>query len=249
METKDASRIETWSNWSGSVKCEPSEVVKPCSIEELTTKVGEFGRAGRHMRVVGSGHSFTPIVRSDDVLMSLEAIQGVESIDRERGQVTVLGGTVLKMLGEQLFAQGLAQENLGDIDVQSISGAVSTGTHGTGMQFGTLSTQVEGFTLVTASGEMLECSSEHNPDVFKAAQVSLGTLGVIATLDSVVASNAPDARWFHRWTVPLRTGCWATSGLCHDAYRSVRLPGNVGCALRPHHLCSRLHRKYPFLLA
>ncbi len=177
METSQAGQ---WSNWSGSVKCSPVEIVKPRSIDELTKIVGEYGRAGRHLRVAGSGHSFTPIVQSNDVLLSLEEMQGIESIDAERGSVTVLGGTVLKNLGNMLFEHGLAQENLGDIDVQSISGAISTGTHGTGTRFGTLSTQVEGLTLVTAMGEILECSPEREPDVFKAAQVSLGTLGVIA---------------------------------------------------------------------
>jgi FAD-linked oxidoreductase len=177
METSQAGQ---WSNWSGSVKCSPVEIVKPHSIDELTKIVGEYGRAGRHVRVAGSGHSFTPIVQSDDALLSLEEMQGIESIDAERGSVTVLGGTVLKNLGNLLFEHGLAQENLGDIDVQSISGAISTGTHGTGTRFGTLSTQVEGLTLVTATGKILECSPECEPDVFKAAQVSLGTLGVIA---------------------------------------------------------------------
>jgi FAD-linked oxidoreductase len=169
-----------WSNWSGSVKCSPDEVLKPRTIDELTKMVKEYGRAGHHMRVAGSGHSFTPVVQSNDVLISMEAMQGIESIDAERGCVTVLAGTVLKNLGNMLFERRLAQENLGDIDVQSISGAISTGTHGTGTRFGTLSTQVEGFTLVTAAGEILECSPDREPDVFKAAQVSLGMLGVIA---------------------------------------------------------------------
>ncbi len=169
-----------WSNWSGSVKCSPDEVLKPRTIDELTKMVGEYGRAGHHMRVVGSGHSFTPVVQSNDILLSMEEMQGIESIDAERGSVTVLGGTVLNNLGNLLFEHKLAQENLGDIDVQSISGAISTGTHGTGTRFGTLSTQVEGFTLVTAAGEILECSPDREPDLFKAAQVSLGTLGVIA---------------------------------------------------------------------
>jgi len=177
MET---SQVGRWSNWSGSVKCSPVEIVKPRSTDELTKMVGAYGRAGRHVRVAGSGHSFTPVVQSGDVLISLEEMQGIEAIDAERSSVTVLGGTVLKDLGDMLFEHGLAQENLGDIDVQSISGAISTGTHGTGTRFGTLSTQVEGLTLVTAAGEILECSSECEPDVFKAAQVSLGTLGVIA---------------------------------------------------------------------
>jgi FAD-linked oxidoreductase len=169
-----------WSNWSGSVKCSPDEVLKPRTIDELTKMVGEYGRAGHHMRIVGSGHSFAPVVQSNDILLSMEELQGIESIDAERGSVTVLGGTVLKNLGNMLFEHKLAQENLGDIDVQSISGAISTGTHGTGTRFGTLSTQVEGFTLVTAAGEILECSPDREPDLFKAAQVSLGTLGVIA---------------------------------------------------------------------
>jgi FAD-linked oxidoreductase len=169
-----------WSNWSGSVQCTPRQVITPHTIDELSRLISTYGRAERRVRVVGAGHSFTPLVETDDVLISLEHIQGIESIDNDAGTVTVLGGTQLKMLGNLLFRHGLAQENLGDIDSQSIAGAISTGTHGTGLHFGTLSTQVEGLTLVTANGELLECSPEHNPDIFKAAQVSLGTLGVIA---------------------------------------------------------------------
>jgi FAD-linked oxidoreductase len=171
-----------WSNWSGSVQSVPRQVVSPHSTADLLRLLGEYGRSGRHARVVGSGHSFTPLSQTDDVLLSLDGLQGIESVDTRRGTVRVLGGTKLKRLGEALLAHGLAQENLGDIDVQSIAGAISTGTHGTGIGFGTLSTQVESISLATASGELLECSSEQHPDVFKAAQVSLGTLGVIAAL-------------------------------------------------------------------
>ncbi|MGO8949480.1 MAG: D-arabinono-1,4-lactone oxidase [Ktedonobacterales bacterium] len=171
-----------WTNWSGSVKSRPSMLLQPKSVEELTLLVRQCGESGRHLRVVGSGHSFTPLVQTDDVLMSLENLQGIESVDAAGGTATVLGGTRLKRLGDALLAQGLAQENLGDIDVQSIAGAVSTGTHGTGTHFGTLSTQVEGMTLVSASGDLIECSPDQNPDVFKAAQVSIGALGVIARL-------------------------------------------------------------------
>jgi FAD-linked oxidoreductase len=174
-----SSKLETWSNWSGSVKSTPIEVIKPRSVDELTCLIGEYGRTGRRVRVVGAGHSFTPLVQTSDILISLDDIQGIESIDTEHNTVTVFGGTRLKQLGEQLLEHGLAQENLGDIDVQSIAGAISTGTHGTGVRFGSLSTQVEGITLVTASGEVLECSAEQNSEIFKAAQVSLGVLGVI----------------------------------------------------------------------
>jgi FAD-linked oxidoreductase len=173
-------QAERWQNWSGSVQSIPGQIVKPRTIDELAGLIGAYGRDGRRVRVAGAGHSFTPLVQSDDVLVSLDELQGIEEIDAQQGTVTVRGGTRLKSLGDALYSYGVAQENLGDIDVQSISGAISTGTHGTGVRFGTLSTQVERLTLVTATGELLECSPERDPDVFKAAQVSLGMLGVIA---------------------------------------------------------------------
>ena len=179
METP---QMRSWHNWSGSVQCKPQQVAKPASIDSLIQIIKACSRDNRHMRVAGSGHSFTPLVQTNDVLISLEQVQGIEEIDTERSTVTVLAGTTLKTLGQALHAHGLAQENLGGIDAQSLAGAISTGTHGTGTRFGTLSTQVEGLTLVTATGELLECSSEQNPDIFKAAQVSLGALGVIAKI-------------------------------------------------------------------
>src|SRR6266567_8953357 len=180
-------QVERWQNWSGSVQSMPRQIVKPRTIDELAHLIGTYGHDGRRVRVAGAGHSFTPLVQSDDVLLSLDELQGIEKIDAEQGTVTVRGGTRLKNLGKALYANGLAQENLGDIDVQSISGAISTGTHGTGVRFGTLSTQVERLTLVTATGELLECSPERDPDVFRAAQVSLGMLGVIARVTLRVA--------------------------------------------------------------
>ncbi len=204
-------QVERWQNWSGSVQAIPRQIVKPHSVDELARLIGAYGRDGRRVRVAGAGHSFTPLVQSDDVLVSLDELQGIEKIDTEHSTVTVLGGTRLKSLGEALYVHGLAQENLGDIDVQSISGAISTGTHGTGVRFGTLSTQVERLTLVTAAGELLECSPERDPAVFKAAQVSLGMLGVIAR----VALRAVPARRMrfqsHRERLEVAATCGATS--------------------------------------
>jgi FAD-linked oxidoreductase len=180
MSTTTAKRALRWRNWSGSVRAAPRELAKPSSLDELSRMIGAYGRAGRHVRVVGSGHSFTPLAQTDDALMTLDGMQGIVAVDEERRTVRVRGGTWLKTLGNDLLARGLAQENLGDIDVQSIAGAISTGTHGTGVGFGTLATQVEGLTLVTASGEVVECSAGQRPDIFKAAQVSLGALGVVA---------------------------------------------------------------------
>jgi FAD-linked oxidoreductase len=180
MNKSQTRTSQTWSNWSGFVKFTPQQIVKPSSLDELQRIVGESGRKGHHVRVVGSGHSFTPLMQAEDILISLDNWQGIEEIDVEKGRVKVRSGTKLHALGEELFAHGIAQENLGDFDSQSVSGAISTATHGTGVNFGTLSTQVEGLTLITTNGELLECSPEHNPAIFKAAQVSLGMLGAIA---------------------------------------------------------------------
>lgn len=171
-----------WHNWSGSVRGTPRTFAMPRSLDELARQVGGWARAGRRVRMVGDGHSFTPLAQTDDVLLSLDGMQGVIETDAETGTARVWAGTRLKRLGDELLAHGLAQENLGDIDVQSIAGAISTGTHGTGVRFGTIATQVTGLTLVTASGEVIECSEQRRPDVFKAAQVSLGALGVIAAV-------------------------------------------------------------------
>jgi len=169
-----------WQNWSGSVECDPAAIKYPTSQNEIIEIVKECQAKKLKIRVVGSGHSFTPLVQTSGVLVNLDFYSGVETIDQEKMQATVLAGTKIKELGELLFAQGLAQPNLGDIDVQSIAGAISTGTHGSGATLGSLSTQVCGLTIISASGEVIECSAEHEPELFRAAQVSMGALGIIS---------------------------------------------------------------------
>ena len=171
---------KSWQNWSGAVQFSPSAILNPSTQEELIAIVKDCRSKNRKLRVIGSGHSFVPLVQTDGVLVSLDNYAGIEAVDREKAQVTVKAGTKIKALGEELFKLGLAQPNLGDIDVQSIAGAISTGTHGSGLSLGSISTQVAGLTLVTAEGELVECSEEHNQEIFKAAQVSLGALGIIS---------------------------------------------------------------------
>src|SRR5262249_42438761 len=159
----------------------PSSIQAPRSVDELAEIVGECGRTGRRLRVAGSGHSFTPLVATDGLLVSLKNLTGLdESVGAARDRATALGGTRLKELAQARFDHSLAMENLGDIDQQSVSGAISTGTHGTGIRFGSIATQVIGLDLVTADGQLVSCSEESNRNLFKAAQVSFGTLGVIA---------------------------------------------------------------------
>ncbi|MFB9275336.1 D-arabinono-1,4-lactone oxidase [Cohnella cellulosilytica] len=168
-----------WRNWSRIVSATPRTVLYPLHIEEVVEAVKLCREQGRTLRVLGSGHSFTAIAASDDVFVSLDRMQGILHVDWEACTATVWAGTKLRMLGELLHSEGLAQENLGDIDVQSIAGAISTGTHGTGLAFGNISTQVVGLTVVTATGEVLDVTERSHPELFKALQISLGALGVI----------------------------------------------------------------------
>lgn len=172
-------KLKNWRNWSGSVTATPENIVYPRSIDEIVELVRKCAADGRYMRVVGSGHSFTPVAASNQVLVILDEMQGIASLDAAEGTAVVWGGTKLKLLGELLHMEGLAQENLGDIDVQSIAGAISTGTHGTGKRLGGIATQVIGLTLVNGLGEVLECTEQSHPEMFHAMGVSLGTLGII----------------------------------------------------------------------
>lgn len=194
----------TWSNWSESVACQPAAIRYPASLEEIVAIVEECRRERRGLRVVGTGHSFTPLVATDGVMISLDRYSGLERIDIASGTATVRGGTKIKQLGALLSQHGLAQENLGDIDAQSIAGAISTGTHGTGLTLGSISTQVVGLTLVTGRGEVLRCTEREHPEILRAAQVSLGALGIIA---SVTLRVVPAYRLEYVWRRETLAGC------------------------------------------
>ncbi|HRK28151.1 MAG TPA: D-arabinono-1,4-lactone oxidase [Chitinophagales bacterium] len=173
---------KTWKNWSGIVSYQPQKVYMPYSEEEIVEVVKHNAARKRKMRTIGSGHSWTPLCETEQALISLDNYQGIESVNHAAMQATVYAGTKIHQLTQMLFQEGLALENLGDIDRQSIAGAISTGTHGTGINFGIIPTQIIGLKLVTASGDVVTCSAQENPDVFKAAQVSLGVLGIISTI-------------------------------------------------------------------
>jgi FAD/FMN-containing dehydrogenase len=171
-----------WSNWSGSVSCQPRQLLFPASEEQVVAIVRRATADGQTVRVTGTGHSFTPLCASDDVLVSLDHLAGIESADAPASLAWIRAGTKIHELGEPLAQRGLALENQGDVDVQAIAGAVSTGTHGTGPTLGSISTQVVGLRIVTARGEIVDCSREVDSEVFRAAQVALGSLGVITAV-------------------------------------------------------------------
>jgi FAD-linked oxidoreductase len=171
-----------WSNWSGSVSCQPRQMLWPASEEEVVATVRRAAADGQTVRVTGTGHSFTPLCASDDVLVSLDRLAGIESVDAVGRRAWIRAGTKIHDLGGPLAERGLALENQGDVDVQAIAGAVSTGTHGTGPKLGSISTQLDALRIVTASGDILHCSGEADIEVFRAAQVALGSLGVITAV-------------------------------------------------------------------
>jgi FAD-linked oxidoreductase len=187
--TDPPKHVASWHNWAGDESCLPARIESPATLTQLAEAVVNAGERGQRVRAVGSGHSFSDIACTDGTLMKLDRLSGVLDVNRASGLVRVQAGIAIRELSRQLLKHGLALENLGDIDVQSVAGAISTATHGTGARLGNIPSQVREITLVLADGSTLACSRESDPETFAAAKVSLGALGVIAevTLQCVPA--------------------------------------------------------------
>jgi L-gulonolactone oxidase len=173
---------QAWSNWAGDQACTPFERLRPRSGEELAEAIGRAAAAGRKVSVAGSGHSFTGAALTDGTMIDAAAFSGVIDADRSSGLVKVGGGTVLAALNEELHGLGLAMENLGDIDRQTIAGATATGTHGTGAKLRNISSQVEAMELVLADGSVRELSAANDPSLLRAARVGIGALGAVTAV-------------------------------------------------------------------
>ena len=169
-----------WRNWAGDQRCRPAAVERPGSIAEIAAALERAAAHGQRVRVAGAGHSFSDIALTDGRLLTLERMDRVLDVDRSSGLVRVQGGITIRALNRCLAEHGLALENLGDIDVQSIAGAISTATHGTGAKLRNIPSQVLALTLVLADGSTLECSEDGDRELLRAARVGLGALGVIA---------------------------------------------------------------------
>lgn len=172
----------TWTNWAGNQQSQPVEVVHPRDVDAVALAVKEALSAGRRLKVAGSGHSFTAAAVTDGTLLVLDQLDRVLAVDSASGLVTVQAGMTLHQLNRALAGVGLALSNLGDIDRQTVAGAIATGTHGTGLRLGGLATQVRGMQLATGSGDVVECSGTENASLFDAARVGLGALGVVTTV-------------------------------------------------------------------
>jgi FAD-linked oxidoreductase len=172
----------TWQNWAGTVSAEPARRYWPRTVPAIADAIKDSAVAGLTVRALGSGHSFTPAAATAGTALDLSGWTGVVSADAETGLVTVRSGTTVRALNAALDTLGLAMPNLGDIDAQTISGAISTGTHGTGARLGGLAAFVEGLELVLADGSVVTCSASERPELFAAARVGLGAFGVISTV-------------------------------------------------------------------
>jgi FAD/FMN-containing dehydrogenase len=160
----------------------PVRWCQPQTEAEISAAVKDAAADGLPVRALGSGHSFTSVAATAGVALDLSRWTGITAADTQTGVVTVRSGTTLRTLNAELGGLGLAMANLGDIDAQTLAGALSTGTHGTGARLGGLATQVEALELVLADGSLVTCSAVSRPELFAAARISLGALGVITSV-------------------------------------------------------------------
>ncbi len=193
MRSRRGSAALAWHNWAGNVTASPHRVTSPGSAAEVAAEIAQAAEDGQTIRMTGSGHSFTPAAVTDGVLLRPTEMTAIRSVDAAAATVTVEAGCPLHVLNAELLARGLSLTNMGDIQVQTVAGATQTGTHGTGRDVGGMAAQVAGLELALADGRIVTCSADSpsgglsGPDgtpvnLFDAARVGLGALGVVTAL-------------------------------------------------------------------
>jgi FAD-linked oxidoreductase len=174
--------VARWHNWTADHQAVPARVELPRDVTEVVAAVKSAAADGLRVRMAGGGHSFTGAAVTDGVLLLPTALSGLTRVDTVARTATVRAGTRLHDLHAMLWAHDLAMENLGDIDRQTLAGAIATGTHGTGLRYGGLASQVTALELVLADGSVVTCSRDERPDLFSAATVGLGAYGVVTAV-------------------------------------------------------------------
>jgi FAD/FMN-containing dehydrogenases len=180
---------KVWTNWSGDIHFEPSIAMAPSSEEELRQIVCRAIEHGQTIRAMGARHSCSPLIKTNQVLLSLENFKGLHGHNAQQQLATVGAGATVEEIGEDLFAVGLGMINTGHINQQQIAGAISTGTHGAGKKLTNLSGQVAGIRMITGTGEIKEYNETDHPRIMQALKVSLGSMGLFTqvTLKSLPA--------------------------------------------------------------
>uniref|UniRef100_A0A674INU4 L-gulonolactone oxidase n=1 Tax=Terrapene triunguis TaxID=2587831 RepID=A0A674INU4_9SAUR len=169
-------------NWARTYGSSPELFFQPTSVEEIKEILDLARQRSKRVKVVGGGHSPSDIACTDDFMVQMGKMNKILKVDEEKKQVMVEAGILLSDLNVELSKYGLALPNLGAVSEVAAAGVIGTGTHNTGIKHGILPTQVVALTLLTASGEILECSESINVEIFQAARLHLGCLGVVLTI-------------------------------------------------------------------
>ncbi len=172
-----------WRNWSGKNRCTPDRLHFIRSAEDGRAIVRESAAAGLKIRVAGAGHSHSPIVETDDVIIDSSGLSGLIDVDNTRRRAWISAGSPIYSLGAQLHQHGLALKNQGDIDRQFLAGAISTGTHGTGLGLQNMAASVTGLRVILADGGYIQCDAGQEPELFQAARLGIGSIGVIVAVE------------------------------------------------------------------
>jgi FAD/FMN-containing dehydrogenase len=219
----------SWSNWAGNQSC-PARVSTPASEDEVVAEVRRASADGANVRPAGAGHSFTPVVTTGGTVLEMAALRGIEHIDAARRRVTVLPGTTVGEFGDPLWAAGLALSNQGDIDTQAIAGAIATGTHGSGNALPSFSATLRACRLVNGHGDVVEID-EAQPELLRAAQVSVGMLGVMTSLTVEVAAAYRLSERIEHWPIADVLSCWDELFAAHRHFSFFWLPSESSAEL------------------
>jgi FAD/FMN-containing dehydrogenase len=219
-----------WKNWVGNQSCTPAQIAAPGSEEEVAALVTDAVARGLPVRVAGAGHSFTPVVATDGLLLDVRGLPHIRSLDSDRRRVVVGPATTVGEFGEPLWDAGLALANQGDIVAQQIAGACATATHGSGLRLPCFSAAIRRIRLVTASGEVREIG-EDEPDLLRAAQVSIGMLGVITELELEVAPAYRLRERVDNWSWDEAWGRFEELARAHRHYSFFWMPSRDSAVL------------------
>jgi FAD/FMN-containing dehydrogenase len=222
--------VATWTNWVGNESCSPTARAAPRTEDEVSSVVADAAARGLHVRVAGAGHSFTPVVATDGLLLDLRGLPGIRSIDPARRRVVVGPATTIGEFGEPLWQHGLSLVNQGDIVAQQIAGAVATATHGSGLRLGSFASGVRRLRLVTAAGEVTEIGEEE-PERLQAAQVAVGMLGVITELELEVAPAYRLSERVEHWSWDEAWEPFEELARAHRHYSFFWMPSDASAAL------------------
>ena len=224
----------TWTNWAGNQSF-AAAVASPVSEEDVVAAVRAAIARGEGVRAAGAGHSFTPLVETGGTVLDMSRMAGVTHIDAGRRRITALPGTLVGEFGDPLWAAGLALANQGDIDTQAIAGAIATGTHGSGNALPSFSATLRGCRIADGRGEIVEID-ETQPELLRAAQVSLGLLGVMTSLTIEVVPAYRLAERIEHWPAERRARALG---------RSLRRPSPLLVLLAPERGVGRSSTAWP----